>query len=741
MYVKLALRNAKKSIKDYLIYMVTLTLCVGLFYSFMSICSSYYMSKLPVEYDLKQLQLIMRFLVFVITGILIFLIKYVNNYMLRRKQKEFAIQTLLGMEQKNAAFLFFIETIIMGFLSIIIGIILGTFLSQILTSIIMDTYEEEYSMYFSLFPDTVLITIISFCIAFVLIGLLNIRKIRKLKIIDMLRAEKELQNDMRKEFLMPFMVIVAAGVSVYTVYFGNKVFQPFQGNIATKGLSWYDLITIYTNLILPVLFVSIIVGYILLCIVKRKILSFQKLTLILTGITILIIFFTLQVTNGLSTVSNTVVNRYFIFACAYFVILMFELFYSLSTLLQLIKEKSKKWKFKGNTLFLIGQLNGRLSSSSRTMSILSGTIMIAVTVFIIDPVLTGWALGYLEHRAVYDIQITSQGNSKTTIDTSPTGDFTYAEDVLKKWKVELKDAFTAEIYYMNKDDFTTDGLHQPMMVMSLSDYNHLRTMAGYDEISLASNEFTVQWHFGATEKAIDQYLSENQSITVNGNKLIQSSNMRYKEKLGEVIYSYPINGVAIVPDSVCKDLLMSMCNYYGQAAQKMNFKQATELSEAMNKEIAELNGTMSFHTEVRLRTLQRNEGISGALMSKLLFFYGGTVLLIISFTVLSLQQLSDSTEFKQRFKIIKKLGVSETSINRIILGQMGIWFGLPIIFAGIGAFIIGHFYINFTRDLINVFIGMEDLYLAILKTISVMIILFACYFSSTCILFKRNIEL
>ncbi len=128
-------------------------------------------------------------------------------------------------------------------------------------------------------------------------------------------------------------------------------------------------------------------------------------------------------------------------------------------------------------------------------------------------------------------------------------------------------------------------------------------------------------------------------------------------------------------------------------------------------------------------------------MSKLLFFYGGTVLLIISFTVLSLQQLSDSTEFKQRFKIIKKLGVSETSINRIILGQMGIWFGLPIIFAGIGAFIISHFYINFTRDIINVFIGMEDLYLAILKTISVIILLFACYFSSTCILFKRNIEL
>ena len=48
MYANLALRNVKRSAKDYLIYEITLILSVGLFYGFMSIASPYYNEYLPV---------------------------------------------------------------------------------------------------------------------------------------------------------------------------------------------------------------------------------------------------------------------------------------------------------------------------------------------------------------------------------------------------------------------------------------------------------------------------------------------------------------------------------------------------------------------------------------------------------------------------------------------------------------------------------------------------------------------
>ena len=42
MYFRLAFQNVKRSIKDYLIYIMTLTACISLFYAFLSITSRYY---------------------------------------------------------------------------------------------------------------------------------------------------------------------------------------------------------------------------------------------------------------------------------------------------------------------------------------------------------------------------------------------------------------------------------------------------------------------------------------------------------------------------------------------------------------------------------------------------------------------------------------------------------------------------------------------------------------------------
>lgn len=69
---------------------------------------------------------------------------YVNSYMLRRKQKEFAIETIIGMEQKTVAFLFFLETSVMGAAAILLGVLLGMLLSQIISVIVVQSFGENY---------------------------------------------------------------------------------------------------------------------------------------------------------------------------------------------------------------------------------------------------------------------------------------------------------------------------------------------------------------------------------------------------------------------------------------------------------------------------------------------------------------------------------------------------------------------------------------------------------------------
>ena len=103
MYAKLIFRNAKRSAKDYLIYIVTLTICVTLFYAFLSISSSYYQPDIGTAYEITAFSDGIKLAVCAITLLLLFLIRYVNSYMLRRKQKEFAVQSIMGWSKKQSA--------------------------------------------------------------------------------------------------------------------------------------------------------------------------------------------------------------------------------------------------------------------------------------------------------------------------------------------------------------------------------------------------------------------------------------------------------------------------------------------------------------------------------------------------------------------------------------------------------------------------------------------------------------
>ena len=159
MYAKLIWRNARRSVGDYLIYLVTVTICVTLFYSFLSVTSRYYQPEIGSEYNFTMLSDGMKLAICAITLFLLFLIRFVNNYMLRRRQKEFAVQAILGMERRTIAGLFFAETLLMGFLATGIGIFLGVFCSQLITAMLMTSYGQEYEITWTLFPDTVLLTI------------------------------------------------------------------------------------------------------------------------------------------------------------------------------------------------------------------------------------------------------------------------------------------------------------------------------------------------------------------------------------------------------------------------------------------------------------------------------------------------------------------------------------------------------------------------------------------------------
>ena len=256
MYAKLVCRNAARSAKDYLIYLLTMTICAALFYAFLSISSRYYQPDIGQEYDFTLLSGGMKAAICAVTLCLLFLIRFVNQYMLRRRQKAFAIQAIMGMEQSVIGWLFFAETFLMGLLSIAMGIVLGVFCSQFITAMLLTTYGKQYELSWTLFPDTVLLTVVFFILCFLVVGMFNTRTIRKTKLLDMLEADRKNEPDLKKSrwiavvtilFVVSAVWMLVTGVQKVCGYYDSRFALPVQ------ALFWGNILFPAVTLLWPLI--------------------------------------------------------------------------------------------------------------------------------------------------------------------------------------------------------------------------------------------------------------------------------------------------------------------------------------------------------------------------------------------------------------------------------------------------------------------------------------------------------
>ena len=678
MYAKLAKSNARKSIKDYLIYFITITICVSLFYAITSLSSSSYEFITEDSYNFKTLQLILKYSTYVITAILILLIAYVNKYMIRRRQREFATYILLGAEQKSIAFMFFIETLIIGTLAIIAGIFVGTLFSQAITALVLVSVNQEVVFTLRLYMDTVVITFIFFIAMFCIIGLYNVSVLNKIKLIDMLNASEQVEFQFRRSG------------KVYGVIFGLSILL--------------YIVCVYCTFKL----INTEIDY-----------SIKSLTYI-----------------GISLVS--------------FIIGTFALFYSISYILIYLKGKCINFKYEGTNLFLIGSIVSKIKTAPILMATIAMTFLGAMISFIMTLAMAQWSLGYLNMRVPYDIDIRNDYSYNFDIEDIPKLDYGEVVQYLNDEGYSVRDYCQVEKYFIDKDEFYTgDRNNSPMLAISLSDFNKLRTMLGYEKINLKENEFTTQWHSVVNNTDINKFLSKNKHLNINGEILNISKDSHYKESIGERIYDFYSYNIIILPDKVCKDLTLAETNFLANLNNQMSYKDAVNFeSKYIEKWFKENNRYLiekyskefditSSIIDGRVKSSETNNILNMTLAMRILGVYLCIVLLTISFTVLALGQLTDSIEHKDRYNVLRKLGVEENDINKIVLKQISIYFVVPIAIAliGVGIFIY-NYYLMYKERIVTFILFIFSIATGIILTICV----YMCYFAGTYYTFKRNIK-
>lgn len=221
MLFKLAFRNLRRSLRDYAIYFVTLTMAVLLFQMFRTATSQDAFEALMGDgyFQILNISEIMQVISWFMLAVLAFLIVYANSFMLKRRNREIGTYLILGMKPGRLASLLAIEIALLNILATLSGLILGTFAAQWLSLLILQIHEMPLNNYaFVYSQEASLATLISFiAITLLVLGLITFQ-LTKVQLADLLRPARKSSHKLFKKPWQPLLIFALAVACLTIAY-------------------------------------------------------------------------------------------------------------------------------------------------------------------------------------------------------------------------------------------------------------------------------------------------------------------------------------------------------------------------------------------------------------------------------------------------------------------------------------------------------------------------------------------
>jgi putative ABC transport system permease protein len=234
MYFKLSLRNVKRSISDYYIYFSTLIFGICIFYMLNLAFSKEVIIKLTVVQHsyMKLYSGDISICSICIAFLLAFLIIYANNFMIKRRKKEFGIYMTLGMSKRGISSILLCETFIIGLISLIVGLFLGIVLSQALQALISKALMGDVPKYrLQISESAIFKTIVYFTVTFILTSFFNFISILKCKIIYLINDLKKNQEVKQQNTYISIFLFL---ISILCLEFSYRTLLSYKALIPSK---------------------------------------------------------------------------------------------------------------------------------------------------------------------------------------------------------------------------------------------------------------------------------------------------------------------------------------------------------------------------------------------------------------------------------------------------------------------------------------------------------------------------
>ena len=683
----MSIKNIRKSVKDYTIYFLTLILGVAIFYIFNSLDSQEAM--LVVSSSTREIIKLMlsmiQFVSIFVALILGFLIVYANNFLIKRRKKEFGLYMTLGMGKRQISGILLGETFLIGLLSLGIGLVIGVFGSQLMSILVAKLFEADMSEYQFVFSEAACVkTCLYFGVMYAAVMVFNVFTISKYKLIDLLSAAKKNEKVKMKNPVICVLVFLFATVTLGYAYY-----------LVTAGIHKIDTI--------------------------------DKI-----GIPIL-----------MGVVST------------------FLIFWSVSGLALKLVQIKKNMYLKGSNLFILRQIHNRINTTVISMTIIC--LLLFMTISVLSSALSLNRLLTQDMEKMTPVDI----NLYKTADLPDNGEYTQMQiqdsrkpvsETLKENGLDMKLLTdVVEVTTYQTDDWTwEDSLKSiidsakeqfPMLrydlaeeLIQVSDYNKVARLYGIEEYEVAEDEYIVLCNSDNMVNLRNWALENDTEVTLGG-KRYHSKYRKCQEGYLTISASHTNTGVIIVPDnSIFSENIKEyqhylMANYHADSKDEKKEiegifanERESELIDNLGKNQIELQGL------TKISIIESSKGVSTIIT--FIAIYLGITFLIASSAILALKELTENSDNRQRYTILRKIGMDEKMIHQALFRQIGIFFMAPLLLAILHSV----FGIQFALKLISVQVEVKEMLPSVVATAVFLILVYGGYFLATYVGSKNIIK-
>ncbi|MGX8852648.1 FtsX-like permease family protein [Amedibacillus sp. YH-ame10] len=233
MYAKLIVRNLKRSTKEYMLYFMTLTICVTLMYAFNGLAFSNQVSQLAKTMDAMAGGIVVSSVIIVL--VMGWLVYYISNFILQKRSHEFGMYMLMGMTRKQITNMFLLEQVCMGLIAFVVGCVLGVVVYQVLIAILMNLFHSIYSFQIDFNWQSALLTFFYFFMIY-LVELIRDRNFLKKRNITTLLYSNRINETAKKSGKLSVLCFIF-GIMAYFV--GLRCLQLGFQNEIDAGVSLF----------------------------------------------------------------------------------------------------------------------------------------------------------------------------------------------------------------------------------------------------------------------------------------------------------------------------------------------------------------------------------------------------------------------------------------------------------------------------------------------------------------------